>query len=75
MVQALTRPIIDAQAITHEKLEQEVEYRLNDLTEKVKKLQYAVYQTEDPDTRFHRIYKKLDFLEAARLKDEQKMID
>ena len=58
-----------------EEVEEEVEYRLNDLTEKVKKLQYAVYQTEDPDTRFHRIYKKLDFLEAARLKDEQKMID
>ena len=38
-------------------------------------VQYTLYQTENPDTRFERIYGKITELEAIRKKDVQQVYD
>lgn len=53
------------------KIEYDIMVKLEDLTDRLERVQYALYQTEDPDTRFDEIYEKLKSLEISRNKDIQ----
>lgn len=53
------------------KIEYDIMVKLEDLTDRLERVQYALYQTEDPDTRFEEIYDKLKSLETSRNKDIQ----
>ena len=49
--------------------------KLNDLTDRMEGVSYALYKSDNPDTRFEKIYQKLTHLEAARQKDIQSLSD
>lgn len=49
--------------------------RLNELTDRMEGVCYALYKSDNPDTRFERIYEKLSHLEATRKKDQQGLAD
>lgn len=40
--------------------------KLNDLQDRMEGVSYALYKSDNPDTRFEKIYQKLSHLEAAR---------
>ena len=49
--------------------------RLLELTQKMNEVTYALYQTDDPDTRFAKIYKNIQGLELARKTDAKAVHD
>ena len=53
----------------------DITVKLDDLTDRLERVQYTLYQTENPDTRFDKIYEKLSFLEANRMKSETQLSD
>ena len=49
--------------------------KVNDLLDRMEGVCYALYKTDNPDTRFEKIYQKLMNLEASRQKDSQFLND
>ena len=45
--------------------------KINDITDRLIRAEYALYKTETTDNRFDRIYDKLTHIEASRLKDKR----
>lgn len=43
--------------------------KLEDMHDRLDKVQYALYQSENPDSRFDKIYSKFCEFEANRLQD------
>ena len=46
-------PILDNQLNLHNKIEIDLMVKIQDLTDRLEKVQYALYQTDIPDTRFN----------------------
>ena len=44
---------------------------LNDLTDRLQRVEYALYKSENPETRFDNIYAQLQSLETGRKQDKQ----
>ena len=42
---------------------------MRDIETRMKKVEFALYETEDPDFRFDRIYKKLEEVDKAQKED------
>lgn len=63
-------PILDNQLNLQNKIEFDLMVKLQDVTDRLEKVQYALYQTDVPDTRFNQIYDRLSWLEASRKKDQ-----
>ena len=74
-------PILDNQLSLQTKIEKVIQVKLENAIDEIARMQYALYQTEDSDTRFDKIYQKLTWLEASRQrdvisnKDQRKEID
>ena len=64
-------PILDSQLQMQQRIEHEVMVKINDLTDRMIRAEYALYKTETTDNRFDRIYDKLTHIEASRLKDKR----
>ena len=56
-------------------IEYDLKVKISDLTDRLEAVQYTLYQTENPDTRFNKIYEKLSLLEAGRKKDHESATD
>ena len=65
MVTELTTPLLDNQLQMQTKMEENVMVKLNDLIVQMKDVSYALYKSENPDTRFEKIYQKLIQLEVS----------
>lgn len=60
---------MDNQTLLQQKIEHEMTKQINSLEDRMQAVEYALYKTEEPDTRFTAIYDKLTHLEATRAKD------
>lgn len=66
LIQDLVMPILDNQTSIHQKIEFDVMTSLNDLTDRLQRVEYALYKSENPETRFDNIYEQLQSLETGR---------
>ena len=60
---------MDNQVLLQNKIETEVTRNISDLLDRMNAVEYVIYKSEEPDTRFSDIYDKLIHMEAARSKD------
>ena len=60
---------MDNQTLLQQKIEFEMTKQLSNLEDRMQAVEYSLYKTEVPDTRFSSIYDKLTYLEATREKD------
>ena len=60
---------MDNQAEIQKKVEFELKTQINELYDRMSAVEYALYKTEEPDTRFTEIYDKLSHVEMTRAKD------
>ena len=75
MVEELTNPLLDNQVEIQSKIENQIMVKINELTDQMEGVCYALYKSDNPDTRFEKIYQKLVHLEAARQKDQISLSD
>ena len=60
---------MDNQAEIQRKVEFDLKTQINELYDRMSAVEYALYKTEEPDTRFSAIYDKLTHIEMTRAKD------
>ena len=53
----------------------EVDKHLEDLEKRMKAVEYSVFKTEDPDTRFSEIYDKLSKVQSKHAEDLEETRD
>ena len=58
-----------------QKIEFDIMVKINDLTDRLERVQYALYHTENPDNRFEKIYDQLASLESSRKLDRVAQTD
>ena len=51
------------------KIEGPMSNDINNLRDRMLAVEYALFKTEQPDTRFERIYDKMSAMETARIRD------
>ena len=69
MIQEVCLPMLDNQTSLQAKLSQDVEKQLSELSDRLDRVEYALYRSDKPDTRFDKIYRQLEALETAHTKD------
>lgn len=69
MVQDCLFPILDNQATLQAKVCNELDRNVEELFDRMEKVEFAVYRTEKADTRFEKIYAQLAELEAEHVQD------
>ena len=68
-------PLVESQTTMQLKLTNEVDRTLFDHAERLNKLEFAMYSAEKPDSRFDKIYKQLNRIQAEHKKDQTKIVD
>ena len=69
MIQEVCLPMLENQQTLQNKLDKEVDKKLEELSERLGKAEYGLYRSDKPDTRFDKIYKRLEEVELAHRKD------
>ena len=69
VISTIFEPLMDNQTLLQQKIEFEMTKQLSNLEDRMQAVEYSLYKTEVPDTRFSSIYDKLTYLEATREKD------
>ena len=75
IIQEVTMPILDNQLSLQNKIEFDIMKRLEDHHDRLEAVEYALYKTENPDSRFEKIYASLAEYEVNRRMDKQSFED
>ena len=69
MIQEVCLPMLENQKSLQAKLSGDVDKTLNELSDRLDRAEYALYRSDKADTRFDKIYSRLENLEITHKKD------
>jgi hypothetical protein len=73
MIQELLAPMIEAQAAISYRMTTQIDKKMSDLQDQVNRCEYILFKSENPDTRFEKIYEQLNSLSIVRKQDQQRI--
>ena len=69
VIQDMLFPVLENQAALQAKIQHDIDRSISAMNDRLERVEYALYKTKKPDTRFDKIYTELSSLQAQRRQD------